>query len=46
MYLLDTSIVSFAVRNDPVFELYDTEMQGDDPKFLSVQTAAAIQNLI
>jgi predicted nucleic acid-binding protein len=38
MYLLDTTIVSFAVRKDPVIERYDTEMQGNDPKFVSVQT--------
>ena len=42
MVLVDTSVVSFFIRNHPLKELYRSEMEGVAPLYLSVQTIAEI----
>lgn len=42
MYLVDTSIVSYSFRLDPLLRLYEDEMQGDAPLVVSAQTVVEI----
>jgi len=42
MFLVDTSVVSFFIRNNSLKELYRPEMEGVAPLYLSVQTIAEI----
>lgn len=42
MYLLDTTIVSFSFRVDPLLQLYEDELRSGAPLFISVQTVAEI----
>ncbi len=38
MYLLDTTVFSFIVRNDPLLQLYEQTIGGAGPLFLSAMT--------
>lgn len=42
MFLVDTSVVSFFLRNSPLKERYRQEMEGVAPLYLSVQTIAEL----
>lgn len=43
MYLLDTTIFSFIIRNDPVLKLYADTMNAARPMFLSAMTVCELQ---
>lgn len=42
MFIVDTSVVSFFVRNNPLKELYRSEIESALPLSISVQTVAEI----
>ncbi len=42
MYIIDTSVVSYFVRDNPLKELYRTEMSSELPLSISLQTVAEV----